>query len=159
MSRLVEIFRAFGSVLAALGCAVAATGCYSYQMVAPTAVSPGTRIRAHLSNEGLVRLEPVLGGFQREVEGEVIEATEGQLLLLARTGLTLRDNSAPFLDRQRIVIEQEELLRVEERRLERTRSAAFTAFVGSALVGAAVYFFTGRSRGRGVRGPSDGPEL
>jgi hypothetical protein len=150
--------RGLRSGLAALGCFIATGGCYSYQPVPPAAVAPGAAVRAELTSEGVLRLEPLLGTLQREVIGEVIEADGRQLLMLARTGSRF-DGVTPVLERQRIVIDQQEILRLEQRRLQRTRSAVFSAALASALVGTAIYFFTARSRGGETRQPDGGPEL
>jgi hypothetical protein len=156
--------RAAGSGLLALGCLVAATGCYNYQVVTPSAVGPGARIRAQLSNEAVLRLEPVLGTLQREVKGEVIESDGRRLLLLARSDATLMAAETLGATQlratgQRIALEQQEILALEERYLARGKSAAFSAMVASGLVASAIYFFTGRSKGRNTTGPVDGPEL
>ena len=157
MRRLVlRALQATGSGLAGLGGLVAA-GCYSYHPVTPAAVSPGITVRAELTSEGVVRLEPLLGGLQREVRGEVIESDGTQLLLLARTGTSL-DASGSFASRQRIVIEQREILRLEERRLAATKSAALSGVATSALLGAAIYFITGRSRGEAGAPTGEIPE-
>jgi len=157
-SRFVRALQGLASGFAAVGCFAAATGCYSYTVVAPGSVPPGTSVRAELSSEGVIRLEPVLGGLQRQVRGEVIDADGRQLLLLARTSGGVMDPGSAHFSRQRLVIEQGEILRLEQRQLEKARSAVFSGFVASALVGAALYFITGKSRGRDTTQPTDGPE-
>jgi hypothetical protein len=134
------------SLLAAFGCIVASTGCFSYLEVPSTNVAPGTRVRALLSTEGQVRLGPVLGGPQQELEGEVVEVDPESLLLLARVGVSNTPNGV-FLERQRLQIEQREILRLEARRLERNKTAAISALSAGALVGIAIWLFTARGSG------------
>src|SRR5688572_32999883 len=100
------------SLLAVWGCIVASTGCFSYLEVPPTDLAPGTRVRAQLSTEGVLRLESILGGPQRQVEGEVMEADPQSLLLLARIGVG-NTGTGIFLEQQRLQIEDRENVRRE----------------------------------------------
>jgi hypothetical protein len=109
-----------------------------------------------LSTEGQVRLAPVLGGPQPQLEGEVVEVDPQSLLLLAR----VRVSNTPtgiFEERQRLQIEQREILRLEARQLQRSKTMVVSALAGGALVGVAIWLFTAKGSGtEGVDVP--GPE-
>ena len=134
------------SLLAACGCIVASSGCFSYLEVPATNVAPGTRVRALLSTEGQVRLGSMLGGPQPELEGEVVEADPQSLLLLARVGVSSTPTGV-FLERQRLQIEQREILRLEARRLERSKTVAISAVALGALLGTTIWLFNAERSG------------
>jgi hypothetical protein len=134
------------SLLAAWGCIVASSGCFSYLEVPRTDVAPGMRVRALLSTEGQVRLGPLMGGPQPQLEGEVVEADPQSLLLLARIGVS-NTPTGVFLERQRLQIEQREILRLEARRLERSKTAALSVLAAGALVGTTIWLFTAKRSG------------
>jgi hypothetical protein len=134
------------TLLAALGSIVSSSACFSYLEVPPGDLAPGTRVRAQLSTEGQVRLGDLLGAPQREVEGEVVEANPESLLLLARVGVSSTPTGV-FLERQRLQIEQREIVRLEARRLERQKTVAFSALAAGALIGTAIWLFTAERSG------------
>jgi hypothetical protein len=156
MKALTVYARRSVAVLAALGCIVGSTGCFRYQEVPSTDVPPGTRVRAQLSTEGQVRLGNLLGTVQREIEGEVVEADPQNLLLLARMGVASSPTGI-FLEQQRVQIEQREILRVEARRLERSRTAAISVLAAGALLGTTLWLLD--ADGSGTEIPDvPGPE-
>ena len=136
------------SGLLAVGCVAASTGCHTYRMITPDAVSPGTTVRAHLTPPGVARLTGALGNPLNTVEGEVVE-TGAQLHLLARnesanpleTGV-----ASPFL-RQRIIIGRDELSGIEERVLDGKKTAVVTTALVGTLTALFVHFMWGDSRG------------
>ena len=134
------------SLFAAWGCIVTSTGCFSYLEVPPTDLAPGTRVRAQLSTEGVLRLESILGGPQRQVEGEVVEADPQSLLLLARIGVA-NTGTGIFLEQQRLQIEQREILRLEARSLERSKTAVVSVLAAGALVGTTIWLFNAKRSG------------
>jgi hypothetical protein len=134
------------ALLAAWGCIVACTGCFSYLEVPSTDLAPGTRVRAHLSTAGQVRLGPLLGSPQPEIEGEVVEVDPESLLLLARVGVASTPTGI-FLERQRLHIEQTEIVRLEARRLERNKTAAISVLAAGALLGTIIWLFTADGSG------------
>ncbi|MBI4520286.1 MAG: hypothetical protein HY701_05585 [Gemmatimonadetes bacterium] len=155
------IVRAVSATLYALGCVVAVTGCYTYQMVPREAVTPGISVRATLTSPGMVRLEDLLGGPRRIVEGQVVETSSTEVTLLSRTqtaGLPENGFGSPFL-RQRIIIQQQEIESVEQRILDRKKTTLFSIVVSAALGVVFVHFFTGGSRGRNPDQPEPGDEL
>jgi hypothetical protein len=133
-------------LLAAWGCIVSSTGCFSYLEVPPNELAPGTRVRALLSTEGQVRLAPLLGSAQPAVEGEVVETDPQSLLLLTRIGVASGPTGI-FLERQRLQIEQREILRLEARHLQRNKTAAIAVLSGGALLGATLWLLNAKRSG------------
>ena len=127
--------------------AVATTSCYTYTPIELAAVAPGMEVRARVSAGTAQQLGPSLGmSDARVLSGSVVETPVD--------GLTLRVASAPagalgapdglF---QQIFLKRAELLELESRRLDNTRTRLA---VGAGVVGAAVLAATM------VRGHSSG---
>lgn len=120
-----QLVRSLGALLA-LGML---SGCYNYAPVGMDAVAPGAEIRANLTTEKSFELERDLGERRSVVEGEVVEA--GPLALLLSVPWTYRD---PRLGqtalRQRIRVQENEVIRLEMRTLDRPRSAIVLGAVG-----------------------------
>lgn len=119
---------------AALGAMAAALslGCYSYVPSTMNAVPVGARVRALLSTEAEVALHDSLGLELRSLNGTLVERQDSRLLFQVRTA----SGAAAFGSRplnQRIAVSEQDVLRVDVRRMSRLKTGALIA----ALVGAA----------------------
>jgi len=125
-------------------------GCYTYSPIEVAAAAPGMEVRARVSAATAAQLGPSLGmSDARLLSGSVVDRQP--------EGLTLRVASVPagtigaqdglF---QQILITRSELLELESKRLDntRTRLAVATGVVGAAALAAAI--LRGRSSGESV---------
>lgn len=140
------------SVILAVGCFAASSGCHSYRAIAPDGASPGITVRAHLTPPGVARLTVTLGDARSTVEGQVVEATGRELHLLSRHESTNRFENglgSAYLQylQQRIIIGRDEIQGIEERVLDRRKTAAVTTVLVGALTGLFVHFMWGDSKG------------
>jgi hypothetical protein len=137
---------------------MAAAGCYRYQQITPASITPGQTVRTRLNAEGMVRLEPFFGEPQRQVVGEVVESGSGQLLLLTRGRMPMGAMPDDRL-RQRLVIEQREIVDIEQRSLDRQRTSVVVGALTASAAAVLYHFLTGQSRGQQAEAPPEGPAM
>jgi hypothetical protein len=123
-------------VRAALGAAGAALtlGCYSYVPASLDVVPVGAEVRALLSTDAELALRDSLGVELRPLHGTLIDRQNDRLLLSVRAGVGSRAlGSQPLY--QRIGVTPRDVLRVDIRRLQRSKTVA----VALAIAGAAAF--------------------
>jgi hypothetical protein len=121
---------------AALGAAGAAftLGCYSYVPATLDVVPVGAEVRALLSTDAELALRDSLGVELRPLHGTLIDRQNDRLLLSVRAGVGSRAlGSHPLY--QRIGVTPRDVVRVDIRRLQRSKTAA----VALAIAGAAAF--------------------
>lgn len=96
-------------------------GCFAYVPVDPGAVRPDDDVRARVSAARAAELDPLLMRDARVLEGRVLEAG-GDLLLEVPVASDLRGVRVETLH-QRIRLPQQDVLELELRRFDRTRTA------------------------------------
>jgi hypothetical protein len=112
---------------------VLSAGCYRYVPARLGAVPEGTSVRLHVSPEGASRVEPVIGTAAAELVG-VLERWSNEVVIAVRVPA-----GAGVVDRgleNRIVLMPAEVVAIEVRERDRTRTTLLTAG-GVALVGGA----------------------
>lgn len=116
------------------------TGCFSYIPVEPAEVEPGLSVRARVNPAAGARLAPLLGATDaRLLDGTVITNASDTLIVEVPTVLT---DTREFgrTPNQRLSIARSDLLELEVRRLDRTRTSlvagAAAIVVGSFLANA-----------------------
>ena len=116
-----------------LGIAAAAlsVGCYTYTPITLDAVPVGSEVRALLSTEREVALRDSLGVALHPLEGTLVDREDGRLLLSVRVGVGSRELGSQLLY-QRVGITPQDVLRVDVRRLQRTKTVAFAVGIASA---------------------------
>lgn len=137
--------------------AASLTGCFSYVPADPATVPVGEEIRAHLTRDGLARLE-ALG--REDLDDPVVAGT-----LVRRSGdrLSLRipvSREAGFVRSdiaQQVTFALEELLRVDRRRLDPARTGLALAGAAGAAT-ALVLLIMGGSEGEDRLPPPGGPD-
>ncbi|HEY3280203.1 MAG TPA: hypothetical protein VGJ83_06800 [Gemmatimonadales bacterium] len=144
---------------AVLGLAGAALsfGCYTYVPATLDAVPVGTEVRALLSTEAELALRDSLGVELRPLRGTLVDRQNGRLLLSVRTATGARELGSQLLY-QRIGVTPQDVLRVDVRRLQRTKTVALAVAIAGvatlATLGALGKLNPGGSTGGGG-GPPD----
>lgn len=132
----------FASILLPL---LACGGCYTYAPIESAAARPGMIVRARISANASERLAPVLGTDSRLLTGTVIEANAESMLvevpIPAQAGL----GSTSQTLHQRVSVARGDLVELEGRKLNRTRTAL--------IVGAAAVVTAGAIKGALDSGP------
>jgi hypothetical protein len=136
---------------------LAIAGCARWVPAPLGTVPPGSDVRLRLSEDGAERLAESTGTRTLEVSGELIQ-WEPQVLLstvLATAGMGVD----PGL-RQRLVVDPDEVLGIDVREVDRTRTGLLVggvvAVAGSAIVWAVVNIIRG-SEGAPSSPPTDAP--
>lgn len=139
----------FGTLFTALTLA-----CYSYTPVNLDSVAPGQSVRARVTGQALDRVRDQLGSDSRVVEGEVVVADNGSLLL----GVTAATRQVGFHFEslnQRITLHDRDVLELERKELDRTRTYVVAAGAGVA-VGAILFAMLSDEAGGGTKQPPTG---
>jgi len=123
------------------------TGCYTYTPIELTSVTPGTDVRARIRATTAEQLGPSLAmSDARVLSGSVVDLTADGMTLKVES-VRAGTNGAPEGLFQQILISRADLLELESRQLDRsrTRLAAAAGVTGAALL--AVTMLRGRSSG------------
>jgi len=132
-------------------------GCYTYVPATLEVVPVGTEVRALLSTEKEVALRDSLGVDLHPLHGTLVDRQGARLLLSVRTAIGSRElGSQPLY--QRVGVTPQDVLRVDVRRLNRTKTAAFALAVagaGALLAVATVAILRPGSPGGGGGGPPE----
>ena len=125
---------------------VAAGGCYSYHVVPVNEVTPGQDVRIRISAAEAARLGDLIDRGDRSLDGQLLENTEGQVVLgvsnvSQSTALTaVQDPSGHLM--QRIAVPRESLLELEVRTLNRTKTAVVVGLLAAVSATVAYTQFT-----------------
>lgn len=124
-------------VVAALAVAPLLAGCYTHVPVALDGLAPPAPVRAHLSSEGAGAVADVLGTPRSTLDGELVEVAPGAIFLMVPTTAARPDQGIGPLH-QKLRIENDHVVALQSRRLDRTRTAAV---VGAGAAAAGIIFF------------------
>ncbi len=112
------------------------SGCARWVPARVGDVPIGTDIRLRLSDEGAAQLEELTGTRRSEVSGQLLQWDSEVMVSAALQAAGAGANSSSL--RQRFVVDQEDILGVDIRELDRTRTGLFVGGVavvaGSAIV-------------------------
>jgi hypothetical protein len=113
------------------------SGCYSYVVVPIASLPPGQNARIRLSNEGLVEVRELAENSEPVLAGTLVRRDENRAFFHVRIA-TVQEGAlyAPVL--QEIPISTRNILQVERRELNRTRTvlvAAGSAAAAAVLLG------------------------
>ena len=126
MSRLRAVLVGTGTALT--------LGCYAYVPARLDVVPVGAEVRALLSTDAELALRDSLGVELRPLHGTLVDRQNDRLLLSVRTGVGARAlGSQPLY--QRIGVTPRDVVRVDIRRLQRSKTVA----VALAIAGAAAF--------------------
>ena len=97
------------------------SGCYTYDPARLTDVRAEMRVRARLTEDELGRLGIAVPGDGRVIEGEVLERSDGEMLLLVPIVTDVVGTRVETLH-QRLRIPDRGITEIESRRLDRFRT-------------------------------------
>ncbi len=140
--------------LAVAALSLLAGACHHYAPGSLAELSPGDRVRALLTQEQVRAFDEVLPAGERRLEGTVLEADGGSVLLEVPV-LTVAEGIRLDSYHQRLRIQAPGLADVEVRALARGRTYALVGVAG-VVVGAIVWNQLGGAR-RGSTNPPDPP--
>lgn len=135
---------------------LALSGCYSYSLVSPDQVAPGTRVRARITAVEAERLSEALGREARVLDGRVLDSQTDGILLQVPSAVRSAGTSVQWLS-QRVEISPQALVELEQRHLDRWRTAGAVAAAAAVVGYAAAEAFagTGSPSGEGSKGGTD----
>ncbi len=137
--------------VALLVCAlIGLPGCYRYVPVQLDAVPTGAEVRGRLAPEASTSLEGVVASNGRVVEGRLLERDAQQVLLFIPAARTQTGYQVETL-RQAVAIPRNQLLEVELKQLDRTRTYGIAALTGAVVAAVVVRAISGGG------GSSSGP--
>ncbi|MGH7476284.1 MAG: hypothetical protein ACRELD_08345 [Longimicrobiales bacterium] len=140
------IMRGASAAITGAMLAVSLTGCYTYIPVEPGSAPAGAEVRARITAAEAQRLANIRGSASRSLEATVESRNDGSLLL--RVPVAERQSARTVeAIHQRIEVLDSEILELELRQLDRTRTAAVIAGGALALGAAAVIGFQGSEPG------------
>lgn len=134
---------------------VSIAGCYSYVPADPGRVPPRSDVRAVVTPDQAARLDPLLVQGERVVEGELLENGATDLLLLVPVSSDVRGARVETLH-QRIRLSNADVVQLELRELDRTRTGLLIAGGAALVAGVLIRQLTGDSGGQ-TGGPGPNP--
>ncbi|HET7275810.1 MAG TPA: hypothetical protein VFI91_11650 [Longimicrobiaceae bacterium] len=126
--------------LLALCLAVFITGCYSYSTVPFRSAPAGERVRVRISASQAADLEEVLPRQDRVLEGRVVSASGGSIMLEVPSTVASAKSTMYGLN-QRITLSDSEVLELEVRELDRWKTAGVIGLVAAGATFVAVQAF------------------
>lgn len=137
---------------------LAVAGCARWVPAELGMVPPGSDVRLRLSEDGAMQLEEATGTRSTEVTGELIQWEPE--VLVSTAVVTPGARVGPGL-RQRLVVDPGNVVGIDVRETDRTRTGLMVggvvAVAGSAIVWAVVNIIRG-SEGAPTTPPTDGPQ-
>ncbi|HEV8365282.1 MAG TPA: hypothetical protein VGQ52_17325 [Gemmatimonadaceae bacterium] len=121
----------YQAVLLALA-APLVTGCYAYTAAQPGAVAPGVTVRARITPAAGESVAPVLGTKQQVLTGKLISNARDTLILEVPAVMQAEIGSSLQTLHQRVSIPRSEIVFLEIRELDRTRTYGVVG--GAAIV-------------------------
>jgi hypothetical protein len=132
-------------------------GCYSYTPVNPTAVRPGTEVRARISGAASDRVAPILNSFDtRVLIGSVVENTATGIVLQVPMGAMPNVAAAVIPLQTRVPLLTTDFVSFEQRKLDVGRTSLMAGAVAAGIaagVSVALRAGGGAEPGRQPEGP------
>ena len=114
----------------------------------------GTDVRLRLSDEGAAQLEELTGTRRSEVSGQLLQWDSEVMVSAALQAAGAGANSSSL--RQRFVVDQEDILGVDTRELDRTRTGLFVGGV-AVVAGSAIVWVVSQLAGGGTAATNPPP--
>ena len=107
-------------------------GCYTYAPIQASSLQPGMGVRARITASASEQVAPLLGvSDARVLTGKLIDNSSGTMIVEVPTGVPARAGASAQSLYQRISIAPGQLVELESRQLDRTRT---TIVVGAVVV-------------------------
>jgi hypothetical protein len=123
-----------------LALVVLLSGCYRYVPARLGAVPEGTEVRLHVSDDGVRRLESIAGMEGRQMAG-LLERWADDIVISVR--VPVAEGVVDRGLRNRIVLSPSEVIAIDVRERDRTRTAILTAGITGVVGGALIAAFSG----------------
>ena len=123
------------------------SGCARWIPARVGEVPAGTDIRLRLSEEGAAQLEELTGTRRSEVSGQLLQWGSEVMVSAALRTAGAGANSSSL--RQRFVVDEEDILGVDVRELDRTRTGLFVGGV-AVVAGSAIVWVVSQLTGGGT---------
>lgn len=133
---------------------IVVSGCARWVPARIGEVPVGTDIRLRLSEEGAAHLEALTGTRRSEVSGQLLQ-WDGEVMVSAALRTAGAGANGSNL-RQRFVVDEEDILGVDIRELDRTRTGLFVGGV-AVVAGSAIVWVVSQLAGGGTAAPTDPP--
>ena len=133
---------------------ITVSGCVRWIPARVGEVPVGADVRLRLSEEGAAQLEETTGTRRSEVSGQLLQWDDEVMVSAALQGAGAGANSSSL--RQRFVVDEEDILGVDIRELDRTRTGFFVGGV-AVLAGSAIVWAVSQLTGGGTASPTDPP--
>ncbi len=129
-----RLIRARLCVVIAFG--VVAIGCYRFTPIEGTSPAPGQEVRLSLSDEGAVRLAPLIGPRIGAIDGRVMQSTDTALVLAVQAVVAQGGRSMAW-NMERLSVPRSAVASVGTRTLDRRRTwiVAGLSVVGALALG------------------------
>ena len=134
--------------------AIMASGCVRWVPARVGEVPVGTDIRLRLSEEGAEQLEETTGTGQSEVSGQLLQWGSEVMVSAALQTAGAGANRSSL--RQRFVVDEEHIVGVDIRELDRTRTGLFAGTI-AVVAGSAIVWVVSKLSGSGTAAPSEPP--
>ena len=130
------------------------SGCARWIPARVGEVPVGTDIRLRLSEEGAEQLEELTGTRQSEISGQLLQWGSEVMVSAALQSAGAGANSSNL--RQRFVVDEEDIVGLDIRELDRTRTGLFAGGV-AIVAGSAIVWIVSQLSGGGTGAPTDPP--
>lgn len=130
------------------------SGCARWVPARVGDVPLGTDVRLRLSDEGAAQLEDLTGTRRSEVSGQLLQWDSEVMVSAALQAAGAGANSSSL--RQRFVVDQEDILGVDIRELDRTRTGLFVGGV-AVVAGSAIVWVVSQLAGGGTTATNPPP--
>lgn len=146
-----------GGIVLLLILICAPAGCYSYVPATPRTIAPAADVRVRLSPEHRAELQDFFGREMATLDGSVIDVDPTGLRLETITaGIGYGMRARPLT--QQLTVPWNQIVELEEKQLNRARTAGGIV-VAAAVLGAALYhIFGGTVGGTQLEPPSGGDQ-
>lgn len=102
-------------------CAAGASGCYRLTPIEGSTPAPGNEVRLSLSDEGSVRLAPLIGPRIRAIDGRAMESSDTALVVAVEAVVSQGGRSMSW-SRERLSVPRSAVSSIGTRTLDRKRT-------------------------------------
>ena len=138
-----------------LALVIMVSGCARWIPARVGEVPLGTDVRLRLSDDGAAQLEELTGTRQSEVSGQLLQ-WDGEVMVSAALQAAGAGANSSGL-RQRFVVDEDDIVGVDIRELDRTRTGIFVGSV-AVVAGSAIVWVVSQLTGGGTAAPTDPPD-